>query len=579
MKTKSFSIYLFLFIILLPFIILIIKLNYQKTESFETIKINNQMNLDLVEQDVDNKTDEAPKKQGKCKSGYYDITNGNPHFWWCGRHCRGGKYLTDGACNCACVPIYDQFVKVEDTLKTNKLCIEGECITEDDLKLAIEGNDVVKNKPIGGFDNFIKSLICVKNTKESDKDLVCLDPNELNYFKNMWPIGSIVSYNGDINDIPNGWLICDGNNGTPDLSDRFIRGDYDVNKKGFLGNYVKDAVSIEREIDKTDISKVKNLGRKSWEPCRHINGPCPDFCGEGGNCRLDWPYDKEICSKYKSINQGHYCVPLKDKELYTFDECKNRAIKKKSTYFGIQHLDSHEKDKGYCYLFNDEPDSEKLITNENEVVFSNTKNQQMGNSSIISIYKLEDVILSESEKNNNSKNNTPTDYKQGPCNPGYYDKTNGNYKWWACGAKCEGGKFYTDGGCNCACQKIPEPEHKKGGVEEHTLKINELPEHTHKFYTNNNKQPGGTNENNGIAAFSPLNTTAFHFHNVAREVGAGKPLNIMPPYHTLYYIMRTDTKSSFSTSKSFDSLPENSSQDLNNALRDQIKSYGKEPLV
>jgi len=43
--------------------------------------------------------------------------------------------------------------------------------------------------------------------------------------------------------------------------------------------------------------------------------------------------------------------------------------------------------------------------------------------------------------------------------------------------------------------------------------------------------------------------------------------------------MRTDTKSSFSTSKSFDSLPENSSQDLNNVLRDQIKSYGKEPLV
>ena len=28
----------------------------------------------------------------------------------------------------------------------------------------------------------------------------------------------------------------------------------------------------------------------------------------------------------------------------------------------------------------------------------------------------------------------------------------------------------------------------KKGVEEHTLKINELPEHTHKFYTNNNKE-------------------------------------------------------------------------------------------
>ena len=43
-----------------------------------------------VEQDEDNKTDESPKIQGKCKSGYYDITSGNPHFdWW--YHCRGGK--------------------------------------------------------------------------------------------------------------------------------------------------------------------------------------------------------------------------------------------------------------------------------------------------------------------------------------------------------------------------------------------------------------------------------------------------------------------------------------------------------
>ena len=33
----------------------------------------------------------------------------------------------------------------------------------------------------------------------------------------------------------------------------------------------------------------------------------------------------------------------------------------------------------------------ELITNENEVVFSDTKNQQMGNSNIISIYKLEEV--------------------------------------------------------------------------------------------------------------------------------------------------------------------------------------------
>jgi len=45
---------------------------------------------------------------------------------------------------------------------------------------------------------------------------------------------------------------------------------------------------------------------------------------------------------------------------------------------------------------------------------------------------------------------------QGPCNSGYSDKTEGNYKWWACGVDCPGGTYYTDGYCNCAC--IPTEE-------------------------------------------------------------------------------------------------------------------------
>jgi len=41
---------------------------------------------------------------------------------------------------------------------------------------------------------------------------------------------------------------------------------------------------------------------------------------------------------------------------------------------------------------------------------------------------------------------------QAPCNAGYYDSTNGSWNIWECGANCEGGKYYTDGGCNCACK-------------------------------------------------------------------------------------------------------------------------------
>lgn len=47
--------------------------------------------------------------------------------------------------------------------------------------------------------------------------------------------GLIVIWNGAVADIPIGWALCDGSNGTPDLRDRFIVGSgptYPVNDTG-----------------------------------------------------------------------------------------------------------------------------------------------------------------------------------------------------------------------------------------------------------------------------------------------------------------------------------------------------------
>ena len=38
------------------------------------------------------------------------------------------------------------------------------------------------------------------------------------------PSGVVVSWYGDKANVPSGWAICDGTNGTPDLRDRFIVG-------------------------------------------------------------------------------------------------------------------------------------------------------------------------------------------------------------------------------------------------------------------------------------------------------------------------------------------------------------------
>ena len=37
-------------------------------------------------------------------------------------------------------------------------------------------------------------------------------------------IGSIVEWSGLLANIPNGYQVCDGTNGTPDLADKFVRG-------------------------------------------------------------------------------------------------------------------------------------------------------------------------------------------------------------------------------------------------------------------------------------------------------------------------------------------------------------------
>lgn len=61
------------------------------------------------------------------------------------------------------------------------------------------------------------------------------------------PAGVIAMWSGAIADIPAGWYLCDGNNGTPDLRDRFIVGakqdDAGVAKTNLTGALTKSGAS------------------------------------------------------------------------------------------------------------------------------------------------------------------------------------------------------------------------------------------------------------------------------------------------------------------------------------------------
>lgn len=56
------------------------------------------------------------------------------------------------------------------------------------------------------------------------------------------PIGCILMWSGDERDIPDGWALCNGSNGTPDLRGRFIVG-VNRNFSGFTANDARDTYS------------------------------------------------------------------------------------------------------------------------------------------------------------------------------------------------------------------------------------------------------------------------------------------------------------------------------------------------
>lgn len=52
--------------------------------------------------------------------------------------------------------------------------------------------------------------------------------------------GQIVQWHGSIVSIPTGWALCDGNNGTPDLRDKFVVGSGDTYSPGDTGGAVNN---------------------------------------------------------------------------------------------------------------------------------------------------------------------------------------------------------------------------------------------------------------------------------------------------------------------------------------------------
>ena len=94
-----------------------------------------------------------------------------------------------------------------------------------------EKNIIMQRKTATGFDTYYPKT---KGSQVLADDGVTTFESHLADNVHI-PKGLIAMWSGLISEIPNGWALCDGTNGTPNLKDRFIMGattDATINKTG-----------------------------------------------------------------------------------------------------------------------------------------------------------------------------------------------------------------------------------------------------------------------------------------------------------------------------------------------------------
>lgn len=101
-------------------------------------------------------------------------------------------------------------------------------VQEEDQLVPLSGNGLYSNRA------FFTSATYTSDYTLSDDDNSSKFASTEWVNRNSLPSGTIVLWSGDSNNIPRGWQLCDGTNGTPNLIDKFIIGG---SQEGISGSY------------------------------------------------------------------------------------------------------------------------------------------------------------------------------------------------------------------------------------------------------------------------------------------------------------------------------------------------------
>lgn len=144
-------------------------------------------------------------------------------------YCKEHPYITYPVTNGKKTDLRELFNGFDERIKTNETNIKTNTtnITNNATNIAANTTEITKLKSrvstnetniTNNTTNIAANTTEIKNINEKITNI----KTNITALQDAMPIGSIIMFNGKAEEIPSGWAICDGTNGTPNLINRFI---------------------------------------------------------------------------------------------------------------------------------------------------------------------------------------------------------------------------------------------------------------------------------------------------------------------------------------------------------------------
>lgn len=137
-------------------------------------------------------------------------------------YCKEHPYITYPITNGKKTDLRELFNGFDERIKTNTTNIATNTtnIATNTTNITTNTNEItkLKSRVTTNETNIKTNTTEIKNINEKITNI----KTNITALQDAMPVGSIIMFNGKAEDIPSGWAICDGTNGTPNLLDRFI---------------------------------------------------------------------------------------------------------------------------------------------------------------------------------------------------------------------------------------------------------------------------------------------------------------------------------------------------------------------